>query len=143
MSIHINTLGLNLAITLSVNPYSHLEVAYEDWIRCDVKLVVPGFTGSLPVELELLDFSRFLDELRRMSLSVGTPMQAALSGLEPGMALELNSDHTGHIFGKYEFIHNWNAAEIKLIGSFEMDQSYIQPLILEIQNSIMKISEKE
>jgi hypothetical protein len=142
MSIHLNTHGLDIEIELSLNPSSNLNIPYEDWITCYIKLIVPGFTGSFPIELEQADFNRFLRELRQMDRSIGKSMQAILTGAEQDFLLEIKSDRFGHVFGKYKFIHRWKISETKLSGSFEMDQSYIQLLMREIQNSLMQLEGK-
>ena len=97
----------------------------QGWMRCYLRVQVPGFSGEFECWVWRVDWSCFVDGLVRMRKQVGKPCSANLSTTEPGIYLQLNMNRQGQIEGRYEFRNFGVSGQPSLSGTFEMDQSYL------------------
>ena|SRR5437879_4277887 len=127
MELHAH--GLHLRLELS-------EPCEEGWFTCRVEAEVPGFSGLIYCWLFSADLAAFRSELQSMLCNVGRPCSASLPETEPGLSLQLNMLDRGHIEGRYR-LQNFDApGSPTLSGSFEMDQTYLEPLLAAIERAL-------
>lgn len=97
---------------------------YDDWFWCEVRVRVPGFSGTFDWEVTVTELRFFLEELRRAEESVGTPQSIAFEALEPNVAFRLVLDEHGRILGEYHFLVSVsNGPELR--GTFVADQTHL------------------
>ena len=112
----------------------------EGWLQFLVKIQVPGFQGKFEAEMQLEDLERFKIDLRNMDDRIGEECDASLEGAEPGIYLKLKSNKLGQVYCEYEFeSERYDGKPTCLSGSFEIDQTYIKPLMLSVSEDIKRI----
>ncbi len=127
--MELRTHGLALILDLS-RPND------EGWMRCDVKVQVPGFFGEFQCWVWRVDWDCFRDELAQMVKQVGHPCSARFATTDPGIELHLNMNRKGQIEGRY-VLQNFNSSgQPSLSGVFEMDQSYLPHFLDEIRKCV-------
>ncbi|RYG96026.1 MAG: hypothetical protein EON58_12970 [Alphaproteobacteria bacterium] len=105
----------------------------EDWVRVWADATVGVFSGGVETYLQLEDLRRFKDQIAVMHAKVGTPCEAVLFCIEPGIHLDLTSDRLGSIAGRCKLEDELSGAELS--GAFTIDQSYLP----ELANSIREL----
>ena len=109
----------------------------EGWIHLDVRVSVPGFEGGFGAELQVEDLERFRNDLIHMDKHLGKDCKADLSGVEPGISISLESDKLGNIEGEYRFESDmYNGKPTCLSGAFNLDQTFLNPLIKSISEDL-------
>lgn len=98
----------------------------EDWVRVWADATVGVFSGGVETYLQLEDLRRFKDQVEVVHAKVGTPCEAVLSCIEPGIYLDLKSDRLGSITGTCKLEDELSGAELS--GVFTIDQSYLPEL---------------
>ena len=108
----------------------------EGWMTCHVTAEVPGFAGVFNCWLWRCDLQGFRSQLADMIAHVGRPSSAELVGTEPGIDLRLSMDAMGRIEGRYTLQHFDALGSPALAGGFEMDQTYLAPLLGQVDKSL-------
>jgi hypothetical protein len=101
-------------------------------MTCEVSVQVPGFSGSFRVFLWSEDLEGFRAQLADMIAHHGRECQAELVGTEPGVVLRFAVDRRGHIYGRYELVNFDVSGSPALSGKFEMDRTYLAPLLARV-----------
>jgi hypothetical protein len=126
--MELRTHGLALTLDFS-------EPDSEGWMRCEVIVQVPGFSGKFQCEVLRGEWTCFRDELAKMAKHVGIPSSANLTTIEPGIELHLNMNRMGQIEGRYVLWNFDTPGQPSLSGVFELDQSYLPGLLNEVDNA--------
>jgi hypothetical protein len=125
-TIELRTHGLALQLDCPpLNP--------DGWVCGQLSVEVPGFRGSAPFFLYRPDLEAFRSQLASMIAQVGRASQAALIGTEPGIDLRLSLDTRGHVEGRYTLRHFDAPGSPALSGTFEMDQTFLAPLLAQVE----------
>ena len=112
----------------------------EGWLHVFVKIQVPGFQGKFEAEIQLEDLERFKVDLKNMDDRLGAECNASLESAEPGIYLKLKSNKLGQVYCGYEFeSERYDGKPTCLSGAFEIDQTFIKPLMLTVSEDIKKI----
>ena len=123
---------------LAIEPRS--KAGPEGWLHFLVKIQVPGFQGKFEAEMQLEDLERFKIDLKNMYDTLGEECDASLVGAEPGIYLKLKSNKLGQVYCEYEFeSERFDGKPTCLSGAFEIDQTYIKPLIITVSEDLKKI----
>jgi hypothetical protein len=127
--IHFGTDSEYIKITL---PPSY---STEGWAQADVEISVHGFQGKINPWVDAADFENFTTKLRALYESLQG--EAEFSPLEKQFTLKLVSAAGGHIHVTGEA---WSQAtyENKLTFTLELDQSYLQAPLRELENLIVE-----
>ena len=124
---------------LSIEPLT--KVGAEGWLHFQVEIMVPGFSGSFEAEMQFEDLERFKNDLSEMEQKVGIECEALLGSAEPGIHILLKSDRLGRVTGEYQFeSERYNGEPTCLSGLFEIDQTFIKPLMVSVSEDIKKIT---
>ena len=68
---------------------------------------------------------------------LGRELKASLVSTELDLEIELRSDRRGQIDGSYRFVsERRDGIPTELSGAFDMDQTYIPPLLAQVRNLI-------
>lgn len=110
----------------------------EDWVRVWAEATVGVFSGGVETFLQLEDLRRFKQEIELVHARAGTPSEAVLSCIEPGIYLDLKSDRLGSIAGTCRLEDERSRAELS--GVFTIDQSYLPELAGSIAELIDALS---
>lgn len=130
--IHFGTDSEYIKITL---PRSY---STEGWAQADVEISVPGFHGKVNPWLEAADFERFTCALRALYESLQG--EAEFSPLEKQFTLKFVGTSAGHVKLTGEA---WSLTyENKLTFMLELDQSYLQTPLRELENLVTDKSKK-
>jgi hypothetical protein len=112
----------------------------EGWAKVHVAVRTSGFGGEFTAWLEIDDLRRFADELHAMETNLGREAHASLAGAEPDIAIELTSNHLGHIAGHYVLESGRrDGVPTALSGAFDLDQSYLQAMQRDIKSLIAEL----
>jgi hypothetical protein len=119
-------------LALKIAAYS--PAGSEDWPTVLVKSSSNGFQGEFIAWLQTEDLTRFATELSRMVTDLGQELTATLASAEPDLNIELKLDRHGRIKGRYRFESERRDAGIPTVlsGQFEMDQTYIPLLLMQV-----------
>jgi hypothetical protein len=125
--IHFGTDSEYIKITL---PHSY---STEGWAQADVEISVNGFQGKINPWVEAADFESFTKTLRALYDSLQG--EAEFSPIEKQFTLKFVGAVGGHIHVTGEA---WSQAtyENKLTFKLELDQSYLQAPLRELENLI-------
>jgi hypothetical protein len=107
----------------------------EGWMWCKAVVDVPGFHGEYEFQLERVNLEMFRSQLAHALDPSNWPCQACFISTDPGIDLSLQVERSGQITGHYRF-HNYNAGGATLTGSFGMDQTFLKPLLAEVDRSL-------
>jgi hypothetical protein len=122
---------------LSIELLARRAVDSEDWVRVQVVVVAPGFTGDFEAWLQLNDLRRFKGQVQAMYELVGSSVTAALGCAEPDINVELQMQPLGGVLGRYRFESGrLDGGPTVLSGAFTFDQSYL-PALAESIGSLM------
>jgi len=143
MKIKCEALDFQLDV-VNRNLFEKDPAPYNDYIRCTISVRVTSFTGKFTWQPLRVDFVRFRDELVTMFENVGQPRMARLHSIEPGVDIRLHITELGQITGEYEFSNyaDVGADHSRLTGSFAMDQTYLKPLIAEV-DAVLNVQPSE
>src|SRR4051812_36186429 len=100
-------------------------------MHCGLVVDVPGFHGELDVQVWRADLTEFRDQLARSDEPTRWPCEVVFSSTEPGIELRFKVARTGRVGGAYRFGGGFGAATLS--GTFEMDQTFIRPLLEQVQ----------
>jgi hypothetical protein len=104
----------------------------DDWLACAVVVDVPGFHGQFDCQLMRCDLEQFRSELANAVTAVGQSVEVRLVSTDPGIDLRFMVNRLGQIKGRYE-LQNYDApGSPALFGSFEMDQTFLEPLLVQV-----------
>jgi hypothetical protein len=135
-SITISAEGLSLNIVVLERVTHDPGSAHDDWLTCQVNIVVPGFTGSVKCDMEHSALVRFQKELVSIIENPGEERRAHLFGRDPGIDIKMDVNIVGQVSGRYRFVNWVGKLDPELSGAFEMHQSYIPNLIREINQTL-------
>lgn len=106
----------------------------EDWVRVWAEASIGVFAGGVETYLQLEDLRRFKHQVDLVHANVGTPSEAVLSCIEPGIYVKLKSDRLGSIAGTCRLEDEMSGAELS--GAFAIDQSYLPEIAASIAELI-------
>jgi len=107
---------------------------YDDnWVRGNVSVIVGGFTGKFNAAFLTEDFSRFLEELKRLYESLSG--KAEFTTIEGLLLLEAEGDGKGHIRVSGEAMDVVGIGN-RLVFNFEIDQTQLAKTIKELKHVI-------
>jgi hypothetical protein len=112
----------------------------DGWMWCDVVVDVPGFHGEYAFQLERVNLELFWSQLAGAVESANWPCQAQLSSTDPGIDLVLRVARSGQVAGEYRFC-NYNEGGAVLSGTFGLDQTYLPPLLAQVERSLAELAE--
>jgi hypothetical protein len=112
----------------------------EGWMWCGVQMDVPGFHGEYDFQLERLNLELFRSQLAHATEPTNWPCQAQFSSTDPGVDLVLQVARSGQVVGEYRFC-NYNGGGATLSGSFALDQTYLPPLLAQVERSLAELAE--
>lgn len=130
MPIDLRTHGL--ALTVDLSPPNA-----DGWMGAHVNAEAPGFTCDYRFLLWRPDLEQFESTLKQMLESVGQAHSCVLSSTEPGLELQLDMDRLGHVAGSYRLQHFNAPGQPALSGDFEMDQTFIRPLLDQVRDALL------
>ena len=132
--IHFGTDSEYVKITL---PPSY---STESWAQADVEISVRGFQGKINPWIDAADFEIFAKKLRALYESLQG--EAEFSPLEKQFTLKFVGAVGGHIHVTGEA---WSQAtyENKLTFMLELDQSYLQTPLRELENLITETAKND
>jgi hypothetical protein len=129
------------ATGLQMKLIPHSKADTEDWAKVTLSIECNGFRGEFVAWLQTEDVQRFRAELVTMYQSVGSPTTARLCSAEPDIDVELKMDARGHVEGNYRFeSERINGSPTVLSGAFEMDQSFIPDLTMQLEELVSALN---
>jgi hypothetical protein len=135
-TITISAEGLSLTIVVLERLRHESGSAHDDWLSCQVNVIVPGFTGSLKCDLEHSALVKFHNQLVKIVENPGKEHSAHLSGRDPGIDILMDVNASGQVSVRYTFINWVGKLNPELSGAFETHQSYIPNLVREINQTL-------
>jgi hypothetical protein len=112
----------------------------EGWMWCSILVDVPGFRGKYDFQLERVNLELFRTHLACAIETTNWSCQAQFSSTDPGVALVLQVARSGQVAGEYRFC-NYNGGGATLTGTFAMDQTYLPPLLAQVERSLSELAE--
>ena len=103
----------------------------EGWMWWNAVIHVPGFRGDLDFQMLKADLYMFRTRLSASTIAENWPCDARLASTDPGMDLSFRVERTGQVVGEYQF-GGCRAQPPLLSGTFGMDQTYLGPLLAQI-----------
>lgn len=132
MKLAAGGLNLELHFTSPVND--------EDWTQVQVLASDAGFSANLEVWIQSADLERFATEIAKMYEEIGQKAEAKLCCIEPGILIELASNHMGQIEGSYELRGETSAGFYPMMkGLISMDQSYLPAWENELRSFVLAL----
>jgi hypothetical protein len=101
----------------------------EGWMWCHTIIEVPGFRGDFHFQMLRADLNPFRAQLVHALDETNWPCEVRLTSTEPGVDLSFRVERTGRIAGTNQF---GGDARPSPSGSFAMDQTYLSPLLAQI-----------
>lgn len=111
----------------------NLPFSIEGWCAANVEIAVPSFHGWIEIYLDAFAVNNFAGQLTNMYDSLqGT---ASLMPLEEQFTLTLHAKTSGHIHAEGTA---WSQATCgnKLVFQFELDQSFLPQVLLQLQDAL-------
>lgn len=121
--------GLELEATLVERAQS--LVAYEDWCRLDVNVVVPHFRGHFDWSATLTDLDNLARIFQTLHSTVGSETTITFEPVEPNVSFVFRPDATGHVVVDYEFIAQLETGP-RLAGSCQFDQTDLPAMLRKV-----------
>ncbi len=112
----------------------------EGWMWCSILVDVPGFRGEYDFQLEQINLELFRTQLERAVEPVNWPCQAQFSSTAPGVDLVFQVARSGQVAGEYRFCND-NGGGATLSGSFALDQTYLPPLLAQVERLLAELAE--
>ena len=128
-NMELHTYGLSLKLHFG-------KPTDEGWLVCSVVVDVPGFHGKLDCHVMQADLQQFRSQLAQAIDRIGEPTEVRLVGTEPGIDLVLTVNRLGQIHGTYELRNLDAPGSPALAGSFDMDQTFLRPLLSEVDRDL-------
>jgi hypothetical protein len=111
----------------------------EGWMWCNAIINAPGFRGDLDFQMLRSDLDTFHVQLSNSLESANWPCEVRLSSTDPGIGLTFRVERTGQVVGTYEF-GGRGAYRPVLSGAFAMDQTYLRPLLTQVEQLLADIA---
>ncbi len=107
---------------------------------CNAIVNAPSFRGDIDCSLQRADVVSFRDQLAHAVEATHWPCEVRLCGLEPGIDVSFRVERTGHVEGQYRF-QGRGVGEATLCGSFCMDQTFLGPLLQQVEEVLQELAE--
>jgi hypothetical protein len=125
-------------LTLLIHLPSSLDA--EEWFNhCHVSVKSSHFSGSFECSIHRLDVVSFLEDLTNLHKQSLVPrtqiFSARFNTMEGDIDIKFEMHHLGKIIGSYAL---GNPNSQVLTGTFTMDQTYISPLLKDIEHILSK-----
>jgi len=105
---------------------------YRDWLKCDVRVSVPSFSGSVEWDVMPGELRTLADQLQRLYDAFPTRGSVAFQPTEPKVTLSFEITRTGAVAGRYEIRNEFVAGDV-LAGAFQIEQSVLPRLVNDIR----------
>jgi len=109
----------------------------EGWVWCNAVIDAPGFRGDFDFQMLRGDLDPFHDQLVCSLDGTNWPCEVRLASTEPGVDLSFHVERTGRIAGTYQFGGDRHPS---LSGVFTMDQTYLGPLLAQLNRLLADLS---
>ena len=106
---------------------------------CNAIINVPGFRGDVDFHMLRSDLERFRVELSASMVASNWPCEVHLESTDPGVILTFRVERTGQIAGEYQ-IGGRGAYRPVITGSFGMDQTYLGPLLAQVERLLTELA---
>jgi hypothetical protein len=107
----------------------------EGWMWCNATVDAPGFRGDLDFQMLRSDLELFRTQLSDSLAEANWPCEARLVSTDPGIELSFRVERTGQVAGTYQF-GGLGTHHPVLSGSFGMDQTYLGPLLSQVERAL-------
>jgi hypothetical protein len=111
----------------------------EGWMWCNAIINSPGFRGDVDFQMLRSDLDTFHAQLSNSLESASWPCKVRLASTDPGIDLTLHVERTGQVVGNYQF-GGRGAYRPVLSGAFAMDQTYLRPLLTQVEQLIADLA---
>jgi hypothetical protein len=106
---------------------------------CSATVDAAGFRGELDFQMLRSDLDSFRAQLSDSLVQANWPSDVRLASTEPGVDLSFRIDRTGQVVGAYRF-GGLGAHRPVLSGAFEMDQTYLGPLLGQVERDLADLT---
>lgn len=105
-----------------------------DWVPVSISVNSGGFSGSVQANFLASEMIKFRDDL--LILNNNLQGQAIFQTIEDQLKLNLSVDPSGHVKVDGMLIHVAGVGRNQLSFSFDIDQTYLTKIILELEKSL-------
>ena len=107
-------------------------VPYRDWLKCEVRVGVPSFSGSVEWSVMPLELSALADDLARLYDQFPSHGSVAFEPTEPNVTLNFEITTTGAVAGRCAFRDDLVDGDVLQVR-FNIEQSRLPGLVNDIR----------
>ena len=130
--ITLNLDPFRLVVTLVHRGIEERDRPYLDWLQCRVEGDVSRIAAELDWSVMPAELSSLADDLDNLHRSFPEPGVVELSPAEPNLKVRFKLEGGGRLSGEIEMRPDV-AGDVRLVGTFEVDQSYLPEYVSAIR----------
>lgn len=126
---------LRLRIRVIERLLEEAGVPYRDWLKCDVRVSVPSFSGSVEWSVMPSELRALADDLARLYGQFPRRGAVTFEPTEPNVTLSFEITTTGAVAGRYTLRDELIEGDV-LQGQFQIEQSILPGLVNDIRTFV-------
>jgi len=134
----LNLDPFRLVVTLIHREIEERDRPYLDWLHCRVEGNVARIAAEVEWSVMPAELSGLADDLDNLHRSFPEPGAVELSPAEPNLQVHFNLERGGRLSGEIEMRPDV-ADDVRLVGTFEVDQSYLPGYVMAIRGFLKEV----